>query len=187
MWEATNPQFVVWVNGRIEQSFDTRHTSLTLENEAVPGKKYEIFLQGYANVVPPNHGSHSDLPPRLGVYVNDVCEDVVQLCYDLDVPYQALLLEPEGCRDRETGLYTISDALNLLAATDAPARKQGDLLTPHPGEAARLLGWDTAGVTAAPLEALRALQARWGGAVLLKGATSLMTDGVRTAANATRR
>ena len=48
MWEATNPQFVVWVNGRIEQSFDTRHTSLTLENEAVPGKKYEIFLQGYA-------------------------------------------------------------------------------------------------------------------------------------------
>lgn len=114
MWEATNPQFVVWVNGRIEQSFDTRHTSLTLENEAVPGKKYEIFLQGYANVVPPNHGSHSDLPPRLGVYVNDVCEDVVQLCYDLDVPYQALLLEPEGCRDRETGLYTISDALNLL-------------------------------------------------------------------------
>ena len=60
-----------------------------------------------------------------------------------------------------------ADALNLLAATDAPARKQGDLLTPHPGEAARLLGWDTAGVTAAPLEALRALQARWGGAVLL--------------------
>lgn len=77
-----------------------------------------------------------------------------------------------------------ADALNLLAATDAPARKQGDLLTPHPGEAARLLGWDTAGVTAAPLEALQALQARWGGAVLLKGATSLMTDGVHTAANA---
>ena len=45
--------------------------------------------------MPPNHGSHSDLPPRLGVYVNDVCEDVVQLCYDLDVPYQALLLEPD--------------------------------------------------------------------------------------------
>ena len=25
-WEATNPQFVVWVNGRIEQAFDTKHT-----------------------------------------------------------------------------------------------------------------------------------------------------------------
>lgn len=77
-----------------------------------------------------------------------------------------------------------ADALNLLAATDAPARKTGDLLTPHPGEAARLLGWDTARVTAEPLRALQALQARWGGAVLLKGAVSLMTDGARMAANA---
>lgn len=77
-----------------------------------------------------------------------------------------------------------ADSLNLLAASGAPARKREDLLTPHPGEAARLLGWEIARVTAAPLAALQALQARWGGAVLLKGATSLMSDGVRTAANA---
>ena len=40
LWEATNPQFVVWVNGRIEQAFDTRHTTLTLDDVAVPGKTY---------------------------------------------------------------------------------------------------------------------------------------------------
>lgn len=27
-WEAVNPQMVVWVNGRIEQAFDTRHVTL---------------------------------------------------------------------------------------------------------------------------------------------------------------
>lgn len=77
-----------------------------------------------------------------------------------------------------------ADALNLLAASKAARRKPEDLLTPHPGEAARLLGWDMARVAAEPLAALQALQARWGGAVLLKGAVSLMTDGAHTAANA---
>ncbi len=76
-----------------------------------------------------------------------------------------------------------ADALNLLAKQNAPAHKPGDLLTPHPGEAARLLGWTTAQVTAQPMEALTVLQKRWGGAVLLKGTTTLMTDGVHCAAN----
>ena len=113
-WEATNPQFVVWVNGRIEQAFDTQHTSLVLEEKAIPGKTYEVFIQGYANYFMPNHGSHSEIPPRLSLSLNDVCEDVVQLVYDLDVPYQALLLEPKDSRDRELTAYTLSDALNLL-------------------------------------------------------------------------
>ncbi|MBQ8972934.1 MAG: alpha-mannosidase, partial [Clostridia bacterium] len=100
--------------GRIEQAFDTRHTSLTLDDVAEPGKTYDVFMQGYANAFMPNHGSHSPIPPRLNVFINDVCEDVVQLIYDLDVPYQALLLEPDGCRDRERTVYALSDALNLL-------------------------------------------------------------------------
>ena len=29
-WEAINPQFVVWVNGRIEQALDTQHHELVL-------------------------------------------------------------------------------------------------------------------------------------------------------------
>ena len=62
-----------------------------------------------------------------------------------------------------------ADALNLLAGQNAFARKPVDLLTPHPGEAARLLGWTAAQVTAQPMEALTVLQKRWGGAVLFEG------------------
>lgn len=77
-----------------------------------------------------------------------------------------------------------ADALNLLARDD------GDLpgnavITPHPGEAARLLRWTVQRVTEEPLGALSALQARYGCHVLLKGARSLMTDGTHTAVNAT--
>lgn len=114
MWEAINPQFVVWVNGRIEQAFDTKHTTLILEEKAVPGKTYEVFLQGYANSIPSGHGYAPSVPPRMTLTVDDVMGDVEQLYYDLNVPYESALLEPDGCRDREQTLYTISDALNLL-------------------------------------------------------------------------
>ena len=113
-WEAVNPQFVVWVNGRIEQAFDTRHTTLLLSEAAEPGKAYDVFMQGYANSEWPNHGPRNQTPPRFLLHVCDVCADVEQLVYDIDVIYQAVLLESDGCRSREKALYTLSDALNLL-------------------------------------------------------------------------
>ncbi|MEM7502055.1 MAG: NAD(P)H-hydrate dehydratase [Pseudomonadota bacterium] len=68
-----------------------------------------------------------------------------------------------------------ADALNLLARSE---RQGGDwVLTPHPGEAARLLGIAPAEIQASRLEALEALQARYGGTVVLKGAGTLTHSG----------
>jgi NAD(P)H-hydrate epimerase len=72
-----------------------------------------------------------------------------------------------------------ADALNLLAL--APQRRDRWVLTPHPGEAARLLGVPVAGVQADRLGAAVELQARYGGTVVLKGAGSI----VQTAADGT--
>ncbi len=69
-----------------------------------------------------------------------------------------------------------ADALNLLAEASPPRRRDDWLLTPHPGEAGRLLGSDTATVQRDRFAAVRALQARYGGAVVLKGAGSLIAD-----------
>ena len=55
-------------------------------------------------------------------------------------------------------------------------------MTPHPGEAARLLGCSLAEITADPLTALTRLQ-QLSPCVLLKGARTLMTDGTHTAVN----
>ena len=68
-----------------------------------------------------------------------------------------------------------ADALNLLAA--APLRRDDWILTPHPGEAARLLGTDSAAIEADRVAAVQQLQQRYGGVVLLKGAGSLVCDG----------
>jgi NAD(P)H-hydrate epimerase len=69
-----------------------------------------------------------------------------------------------------------ADALNLLAGMDraAPALS---VLTPHPGEAARLLGIDAQVVQADRLAALQALQDRHPAAtVVLKGAGTLVAQ-----------
>jgi yjeF C-terminal region, hydroxyethylthiazole kinase-related/yjeF N-terminal region len=68
-----------------------------------------------------------------------------------------------------------ADALNLLA--EAPCAQPGAILTPHPGEAGRLLGCSTAEVQADRPAALRALVDRYDCPVLLKGAGSLLWDG----------
>lgn len=65
-----------------------------------------------------------------------------------------------------------ADALNLLAAA-APTPGRW-VLTPHPGEAARLLDTDTAAVEADRLATARALQRRYGGVVVLKGAGTII-------------
>jgi NAD(P)H-hydrate epimerase len=69
-------------------------------------------------------------------------------------------------------LVVDADALNLLAAS--PRRRDDWILTPHPGEAARLLGISSADVQADRFAAVRRLQARFGGVVVLKGAGSLV-------------
>ncbi|MCY1291597.1 Bifunctional NAD(P)H-hydrate repair enzyme Nnr [compost metagenome] len=66
-----------------------------------------------------------------------------------------------------------ADALNLLAAGEVTA--PADLvLTPHPGEAARLLGCGTAEVQADRAAAALALAGRYRAVVVLKGAGSLV-------------
>ncbi|MBR4236366.1 MAG: alpha-mannosidase [Clostridia bacterium] len=110
-WEALMSQIVVWVNGRIEQAFDTRHMTLLLQEKAVPGTKFDIFLQAYHNT---QHNGAGLMQPRMHLYMADWMDDVAQLYYDIDVPHEASLLEHTGERERETTLETLSDALNLL-------------------------------------------------------------------------
>lgn len=79
------------------------------------------------------------------------------------------------CLESDRPLVLDADALNLLAAE--PRRRDDWILTPHPGEAARLLGCAVDEVEADRFAAVRALQARYGGVVVLKGAGTLIDGG----------
>jgi NAD(P)H-hydrate epimerase len=72
-------------------------------------------------------------------------------------------------------LVADADALNLLSLR--PDKRGNWILTPHPGEAARLLGVTTQAIQAARMESVRDIGQRYGGVVVLKGAGSLVWDG----------
>ncbi len=78
----------------------------------------------------------------------------------------------------DTELVLDADALNILALrpdlrTALISRKNASVITPHPGEAAHLLGCNTEEVQAARAEAAQELAKRLHCAVVLKGAHSL--------------
>lgn len=72
-------------------------------------------------------------------------------------------------------LVVDADALNLLALT--PKRHESWILTPHPGEAARMLGIRASHIEEDRPGSLRQLASRYGGFPLLKGAGSLAWHG----------
>lgn len=83
----------------------------------------------------------------------------------------------EALRSTAT-LVLDADALNLIAAHPdlrdlAVARKAATVLTPHPGEAARLLGCSTAEIQANRVAAIQKLANLFACSVVLKGADSL--------------
>ena len=69
-------------------------------------------------------------------------------------------------------LVVDADALNLLAAQ--PSSRKDWVLTPHPGEAARLLGVTVAEIQADRFAAVRAIAQRYGGVCVLKGSGTLV-------------
>ena len=72
-----------------------------------------------------------------------------------------------------------ADALNLLSADTAPWPRDA-LITPHPAEAARILRSTTQVVQRDRFAAVRALAQRTGTVAVLKGAGSLIDDGIDT-------
>lgn len=88
---------------------------------------------------------------------------------------------------RNFGLPVVLDAdgLNVLAGDDKFRPAVPVVLTPHPGEAARLLGTSAAALQKNRPAAAQAVARRFGGVCVLKGHRTVISDGHRTAVNPT--
>lgn len=77
-----------------------------------------------------------------------------------------------------------ADALNLLARHGGQVGKN-TVLTPHPGEMARLLGLSIEEIVGSPMECALRLSRQMGVCVLLKGATTMIAQGEELSMNIT--
>ncbi len=102
-----------------------------------------------------------------GMGLGEVSEELLELL--VRIPW-ALLLD--------------ADALQPCLEHLLPARTLETVLTPHPGEAARLLSCQTVEITRDPFAAIQQLAERFGGVIVLKGAPTLVAArGQRTFVN----
>lgn len=83
-----------------------------------------------------------------------------------------------AARSHEIPVVLDADALNLLSEQPQLKLPARCVLTPHPGEAARLLGWSTKEVQCDRLRSLKELKHRYAATVVLKGAGSLVSDDI---------
>lgn len=126
---------------------------------AIVGSRPELMVHGVSQA--------SDLEPMLasanviaigpGLGQSDWAKALFSKALELDLP-----------------MVVDADALNLLASRDEA--RLNWVLTPHPGEAGRLLDDSAGNVQSDRLAALAALHRRYGGTVVLKGAGSLVSS-----------
>lgn len=113
-------------------------------------------------------------PSELGVLLESVDGVVVGPGIGLDAWGQGVW---QAALAAGKPLVVDADALSLLATMTAPPRRDDWVLTPHPGEAARLLGTTSQAVQHDRVAAVRTLAQRYGGVWVLKGAGTLVDDG----------
>ena len=90
--------------------------------------------------------------------------------------FEDLLAGLAGGGDRPGRLIVDADGLNLVArmAGGPACLPQGTVLTPHPGEMARLTGRPAGEINAGRVAVARAAAASWGHVVVLKGAFTVI-------------
>jgi hydroxyethylthiazole kinase-like uncharacterized protein yjeF len=83
----------------------------------------------------------------------------------------------DSLRGHSARVIVDADALNLLAAASGSLKGLSAIVTPHPGEAARLLGVSNTEIQRDRFAACRAIAGRLNAITVLKGAGTLIHDG----------
>jgi alpha-mannosidase len=105
-WDARNPQFVFFLNGKPIQGMDTNHREVLITESAKAGEAYRFDLQAWAGNVA------DDLHLTTSVYELD--PKIAKLYYDIQVPLEAFSRMDKESRAYLSLLKALDDTINLL-------------------------------------------------------------------------
>lgn len=101
-WDARNPQFIVYANGKTEQAFDVNHTWMPLEYD----KEYDIYLYMYSGM------AGGTFLAELSLSFTDI--ETESLFYDINVPLMCLAKLDESSYEYNQILDCLDKALIRL-------------------------------------------------------------------------
>ena len=104
MWDATNPQALLYLNGKMVQGLDTNHTEAFLDADT------EYILHNYFHTgTYPKGGA---IQCKMAMYA--VNKDIEHLYYDIKVPYDAAQMLDEGDTDYARIMSVLVDAVRFV-------------------------------------------------------------------------
>ena len=112
-WDATNPQFIAYVDGKIRQGLDTNHTYLILEGQ----DSYDIMLYGYSGM----EAQRENLCLNVNVVVEQL--DVKKFHYDVKVPFDSLSFLDENTYEYQNIVAILEKAVNKLNLLKLPSEE----------------------------------------------------------------
>lgn len=118
-WDATNPQFILYVNGEHIQGLDINHTESILTHNAVAGTKYDIDLHAYAGMLADKKATlHGKL-----VVIDTDCRD---LYWNLKVPLDVCKELEKDDKKRIDMLGLLTSAVNLIDLRKPKSKEYSD-------------------------------------------------------------
>lgn len=106
-WDATNPQFILYVNGELIQGLDINHRECILSHNAVAGDKYEIDLHAYAGML-------ADKKATLYGKLMVIDELARKVYWDLKVPLEVCKELDKEDKNRIDMITVLNEAVNLI-------------------------------------------------------------------------
>lgn len=105
-WDATNPQFLLYVDGDIAQGLDVNHREAVLCEKGESGRTYRIDLDAYSGM--------RESRPTLHAQLIAFDEKVRKFYYDIAVPLGVIQNLPEDDKVRIDMLLVLNEALNRV-------------------------------------------------------------------------
>lgn len=105
-WDATNPQFLVYVNGVVRQGFDLNHNQLILSRQATAGDKYVITLAAYTGT--------TDFSLKMKGKILVCHVPTLDYYYDLRVPYEVAVLYGRDEEPYRRIILALNQSLNNI-------------------------------------------------------------------------
>lgn len=106
-WDATNPQFILYVNGEQIQGVDINHREIILTHNAIAGTKYEIDLHAYAGML-------ADKKATLHGKLVEIDMDSRELYWNLKVPVDVCKELEKEDKNRIDMITVLNDSINLI-------------------------------------------------------------------------
>lgn len=106
-WDAVNPQFIIYINGKQVQALDINHREVMLSHEAKAGEIYEVDLHAYGGML-------KDKKATLNGELAVIDIETRELYFNLQVPaWVCKSLDPQDKR-RIDMLCVLNAAVNIL-------------------------------------------------------------------------